>query len=63
MKANIDRNSWEYYNWLASTLQRIYDDNEADSGGLFQGQNVSELKKYTIFFICVRQALADGSKS
>lgn len=62
-KANVDRSQWEYCDWLASTLHRIFEANESDCDGLFEGSTVSEERKYVIYFAAIRQALSDGSKS
>jgi hypothetical protein len=62
-KTNIDRTHWEYCDWLASTLERIFEANELDCNGLFEGADVSDERKYVVYFAAIRQALSDGSKS
>lgn len=63
VKPKVDRSKWEYCDWLASTLQRVYEANEDDCDGLLDGQNVPDKRKYTIYFAIIRQALSEASKS
>lgn len=62
-KANVDRSAWEYCDWLASTLHRVFEANETDCDGLFEGSNVSNARRYVLYFAAIRQALAEASKS
>lgn len=62
-KTNVDRSEWKYCDWLASTLDRVFESNESDCDGLFEGSTVADERKYVIYFAAIRQALNDGSKS
>lgn len=53
-KTNVDRSEWQYCDWLASTLDRIYEANENDCDGLFEGSGIAKERKYVIYFAAIR---------
>jgi hypothetical protein len=62
-KEKVDRSDWKYCDWLASTLQRVYERNEGDCDSIFAGAKVDDKRKYVIYFATIRQALSEDSKS
>ncbi|KUL90693.1 hypothetical protein ZTR_00025 [Talaromyces verruculosus] len=62
-KEKVDRSKWKYCDWLASTLQRVFERNEGDCGSIFAGAKVDDERKYVIYFATIRQSLSEGSKS